>query len=537
MSKKTFKKIAIVIGILIGIAAIACGYLFSIIPKPAGPVPALQAELFEAPKSQVPPAGKFIYKSATELAALIKNKQATSVEIVKDIISYIKYHNHKYNAIVWLLEDQALNDAVKADSLLAHDKIMGPLHGVPITVKEQFSVRGSYLTLNAKMIGGFIPSSDQAVVKQLKKSGAIIIGTTNVPYMLMDYQTQGEIYPTANNPYDTSRTPGGSTGGGAASLAAGFVPLELGGDMGGSIRVPAAFCGLYGLKTTELAIETWDQEFPGMKFDNKKAALAVAGPLARNIPDLELMWNVLKETPNQLLKSTPYDYDTLKSLNQYDIAWYDALKFGEYQIPIHHDIKNKLAAFLDSLRLHGVKTKNTMPNTFSEQFQIFMGLMAYLNTYGQPWIIRKFIVDGFKKMGNGPIDLSRSFDLAMTQNEDIYKECITHRKTIITEWEKFFMNHDFLICPVMPMPAIKKCPLGSTIDIDGNEVQYWVSGSYALMVNALGLPSITIPLGLNDEGLPIGVQVVGKYFSEPQLIHFAKLLESITPGFIQPKEL
>lgn len=536
MSKKTFKKIAIVIGILIGIAAIAGGYLYSIIPKPAGPVPALQAELFEAPKSQVPPAGKFIYKSATELAALIKNKQATSVEIVQDIISYIKYHNHKYNAIVWLLEDQALNDAKKADSLLAHDKIMGPLHGVPITVKEQFSVRGSYLTLNAKMIGGFKPTSDQAVVNQLKKSGAIIIGTTNVPHMLMDYQTQGEIYPTASNPYDTSRTPGGSTGGGAASLAAGFVPLELGGDMGGSIRVPASFCGLYGLKTTELAVEIWDQEFPGMEFDTKNAALAVGGPLARNPADLELMWNVLKETPNQLLKSMPYEYDTIKSLNEYNIAWYDALKFGEFQIPVHHDIKNKLSVFLDSLTLHGVKTENTMPNTFSEQFQIFMGLMAYMNTYGQPWILRKFIVDGFKKMGAGPIDLSKAYDLAMSQDKNKHKEFITQRKTIIAEWEKFFMKYDFLICPVMPMPAIKKCPMGSAIDIDGIETNYWVSGSYALMVNALGLPSITIPLGLNDEGLPIGVQVVGKYFSEPQLIHFAKLVESITPGFIKPSE-
>lgn len=537
MSKKRIKNIAIVIGSLIGIIAIAGGYFYSIIPKPAGPVPALQSELFEPPKNQAPPAGKFIYKSATELAALIKNKQATSVEIVKDIIAYIKYHNHKYNAIVWLLEDQALKDAVKADSLLAHDSIMGPLHGVPITVKEQFSVRGSYLTLNAKMIGGFKPASDQAVVNQLKKSGAIIIGTTNVPHMLMDYQTQGEIYPTASNPYDTSRTPGGSTGGGAASLAAGFVPLELGGDMGGSIRVPSSFCGLYGLKTTELAIEIWDQEFPGMEFDTKNAALAVGGPLARNPADLELMWNVLKETPNQLLKSMPYEYDTIKSLNEYNIAWYDALKFGEFQIPVHHDIKIKLSVFLDSLTLHGVKKENTMPNTFSEQFQIFMGLMAYMNTYGQPWIIRKFIVDGFKKMGAGPIDLSKAYDLAMSQDKNKHKEFITQRKIIIAEWEKFFMKYDFLICPVMPMPAIKKCPMGSAIDIDGIETNYWVSGSYALMVNALGLPSITIPLGLNDEGLPIGVQVVGKYFSEPQLIHFAKLLESITPGFIKPKEL
>lgn len=539
MSKKVFKKIAIAIGILIGIAGLAGGYMYSIIPKPIGPIPSLQNELFEAPKNQTPPVGKYVYKSAMELATLIKAKQATSVEIVTDIIEYVKYHNHKYNALVWLFEDQALQDARKADSLVSKDILMGPLHGVPITVKEQFSVGGSYLTLNAKMIGGFKPTSDQAVVKQLKKSGAIIIGTTNVPLMLMDYQTQGEIYPTANNPYDTSRTPGGSTGGGAASLAAGFVPLELGGDMGGSIRVPAAYCGLYGLKTTELAINIWDQEFPGIKFDNKMASLAVGGPLARDLNDLELMWNIIKETPNQLIKNISYDNDTSKLLNQYHIAWYDALTFGDYQIPVHHDIKTKLYTLLDSLRVRGVKTENTMPHTFSEQFQIFMGLMAYMNTYGQPWILRKFIVDEFKKMGEGPIDLTASFDLAMTQDTNKYRKFIEHRTEILSEWEKFFMQYDFLICPVMPMPAIKKCPMGSAIDIDGSSVNYWVSGSYALMVNALGLPSITIPLGLNEGKLPIGVQVIGKYFSEPQLIHFVKLLESesITSGFIKPPKI
>lgn len=535
--KKTLKRIAIIFAILVGVLAIAGGYIYSIIPKPIAPVPSLQTELFQNHKNQTPPQGKYIYKSATELALLIKNKQVSSVEIVNDIITYIKHHNHKYNAVVWLFEDQAMKEAARADSLLSAGTVQGPLHGVPITVKEQFSVAGSYLTLNSKMIGGFKPGEDQALVKQLRKSGAIIIGTTNVPAMLMDYQTQGEIYPTASNPYDTTRTPGGSTGGGAASLAAGFVPLELGADMGGSIRVPSSFCGLYGLKTTELAVDIWDQKFPGMEFDNKNAALAVAGPLARNTQDLELMWNVIKETPNQLLKSTPYDYDTIKSLNQYKIAWYDALKFGEFLIPVHHDIKNKLTALLDSLQVHGVQTENTMPNTFSEQFQIFMGLMAYMNTYGQPWIIRKFIVDGFKKMGDGPIDLSKSYELAMSQDANKHKEFINNRKTIIEEWNNFFKKYDFLICPVMPMPAIKKCPMGTSIEIEGKEVNYWVSGSYALMVNALGLPSITIPLGLNEEGLPIGVQVIGKYFSEPQLIHFAKLLENITPGFIKPKEL
>lgn len=536
-TKKTWKRIGVLLGIILAIFAIAGGYFYSILPKPVGPVPELQHELFTAPKSPNILNGRFLYKSATELAAMIRNKEVTSLEVVTDVMTYIKQNNYKYNALVWLLEDEAKKAATRADSLLAKGILMGPLHGVPVTVKEQFSVKNSYLTLNADMIGGFKPEADQALVKQLRSAGAVIIGTTNVPRMLIDYQTQGDIYPPANNPFDTSRTPGGSTGGGAASLAAGFVPLEMGGDMGGSIRVPSAYCGLYGLKTTELALDTWDQEFPGMKFDTKYATLAVAGPMARNPEDLELMWNVLKETPNKLLKNVTYDYDTSKSLNQYKIAWFDEMKFSSNAIPVHHDIKNKLKNLVDSLQAHGAVVEKNMPNTFQEQFKIFLGLMAFTNAYGQPWIIRKFIVDGFKKMGNGPIDLSKSFELAMSQDINKYNDFITHRKSIISEWDKFFQAHDFLICPVMPMPAIKKCPMGTNINIDGQEVNYWVTGSYAFMVNATGHPSITIPLGLNADGLPIGVQVIGKYFSEPQLIHFAKQLKGITPGFVKPQTL
>lgn len=536
-TKKFLKWTGIVLGALLLVGVALGAYVYSLIPKPLGEVPALQSELFNPPATPLPVEGKFIYKTATELAGIIRRGEATSVEVVQEHINFIKNNNHKYNALVWLFEEEALAAAARADSLLAQGTILGPLHGVPMTVKEQYFMKGKYCTLNAKMIGGFQASEDQNMITQLRKAGAIIIGSTNIPYMLFDYQTQGEIYPTASNPYDTTRTPGGSTGGGAAALAAGFTPLEVGSDMGGSIRVPASFCGLYGLKTTEKAIDIWDAMFPGYPFDMKYASLAVGGPLARTPEDVELLWNVLKDTPNQFMQNVPYSYDTTKTLPQYRIAWMDELQFGKQKMPFSKSILTKLHGLVDSLQAHGAATEHTMPDIFEEQFKIFFSLMVCMNTQSQPWLMRQLVVMDMKKVDDGNFDLSEVYELGISLDEKKYDELLQRRQKVIDEWAAFFEKHDFFISPVMITPAMKKCPMGTPLTVEGQEVAYWSAGPFALMFNGSGHPAITIPLGLNEEGLPVGVQVVGKYFSEPELIHFAKLLrkEGVTPGFVQPK--
>ncbi|TAK35815.1 MAG: hypothetical protein EPO28_14170 [Saprospiraceae bacterium] len=536
-TKKILKWTGIVFGVLL-LAVVALGaYVYSLLPKPAGEIPALQSELFTKPDTPLPVSGKFIYKTATELAAMIRKGEATSTEVVQEYLHFIKNNNYKYNALVWLFEEEALQAAARADSLFRQGILLGPLHGVPMTVKEQFFVKGKYSMLNAKMIGGFRAPEDQKMVAQLRKAGAIIIGTTNVPLMLMDYQTQGEIYPPASNPYDTTRTPGGSTGGGGAALAAGFTPLEVGGDLGGSIRVPAAFCGLYGLKTTEKAIDIWDAGYPGFKFDMKYSALAVGGPLARTPEDVELLWSVLKDTPNQFMQNVTYHYDTTKMLNQYRIAWMDRLKFGKEELPVSSSILTKLHALVDSLKAHGAASERSMPDTFEEQFKTFFSLMLCMNTQGQPWLMWQLIVQDMKKTDDGSIDLRDVYDLGISLDEKKYGELLERRKNLIDQWESFFEKHDFFICPVMLSPAFKKCPMDTPQTIDGRAVAYWNTGAFCMMFNGTGHPSLVIPLGLDKDGLPVGVQVVGKYFSEPALIHFAKLLrrEGVTPGFVQPE--
>ena len=196
----------------------------------------------------------YIYKSAIELAGLIRDGKASSTDIIREHLEQIKRYNNTLNALISIFEDEALMTAAECDNETREGKSRGPLHGVPVTIKEQFWIKGKHSNTNFKMLKDFVAPEDAVIVDRIRKAGAIIVGQTNVPRNLIDYQVSGDLYPEGKNPYDTDYSPGGSTGGGAAALAAGFTPLELGGDFGGSVRVPSNFCGLYGLKPTEKTV-------------------------------------------------------------------------------------------------------------------------------------------------------------------------------------------------------------------------------------------------------------------------------------------
>lgn len=541
-TKKFLKWTGIILGSLILLAAAFGLYVYSILPKPIGTPPKLQAELFSKPEYPFPMEGKFIYKSATELSKMIKNHQATSVEIVTEFISNIKNNNYKYKAIIYLREKEALQDAKLADEAISKgDTLDKPLLGVPITIKEHYWVKGSPCTMNAKMYG-FIAPDDAVVVKHLKDAGAVILGTTNVPYMLQDYQTQGEVYPTANNPYDTTRTPGGSTGGGAAALAAGFTTLELGSDMGGSIRIPSSFCGLYGLKTTFGTINITEGGGPDTVTKYTRLACASGGPLARTPDDLQLAWNVLKTTPmdkkfQQPIQFLPVDN---KPLSEYKIAWIGEWKHGKRTAEIGSDVKDALKRLTDSLNRHGVQTNNTAPDLYDDMEKNFFGSFSSMIGEGQPWLLRKFIGVDLKKWGEADNVPNENFQAALDALNDAsdekWQQLENDRKKLIAKWDEFFKQYDFFVCPITYGEAIKKCPTFSELTLDdGTKMPYFHYFQYTVIFNATGNPCITIPMGLNKQGLPIGLQIVGPYYSEDKLIHFAKLIESLVPSFQQPK--
>ena len=528
--KKILKSVGAAVGVLIFIGICLGIYVYTLIPKPIGEKPVLQAELFNKPTNEFPVAGKYIDKSATELASMIKNKQATSLEIVQEHIKYIKNNNYKTNAFVWLFEQEALDAAKKADEKVAKGEPLGLLHGVPVSMKEEFAVKGKPFTWNAEMFQGVVAQKSAGVVDAMTNEGAIVLGTTNVPKMLFDVQTLGEIYPTANNPYDLTRTPGGSTGGGAAATASGFAPIALGGDFGGSIRIPAALCGLYGLKTTDGSMTDFGGS-PGEPGDPKYRRMMVAGPIARTVDDIDLAWNaIMNKWPEQKAKMLEPKAD----LKDYRIAYFDEWKFGNDKVLVSKDIKDKLKNLTDVLSSKNVSVTNDQPGEYEKMVAMHRMLAIYAAFEKVPWIFRQFVIREFKSVDNHRIDMTEVYERMSDVDPAKYDDILKRRDILRDQMESFFTKYDLLIMPVTTVPAFKHNPEHNPISVDGTNVDYWDNFLYPAVFNATGHPALTVPLGLNAEGLPIAVQVVGPMNSEKRLIKFAKLIEPLHDGFVKP---
>ncbi|MBS9522663.1 amidase [Litoribacter alkaliphilus] len=481
----------------------------------------------------------FIFKSATELASLIREQKASSEEIVKEHLDYIKSTNNKFNALISIFEEEALETARSRDVEAKNGQFLGPLHGVPVTIKEQFWIKGKSSTANFKMLKDFVGPEDAVVVQRIKASGAVILGQTNVPQNLLDFQVWGDLYPEGKNPYNLVHTPGGSTGGGAAALAAGFTPLELGTDFGGSVRIPASFCGLYGLKPTDKTVPLHGN-LPLPKGANTFLIhMAQAGPLARNLDDVETLWNIIKG-PHESDRNIPlidWKKPVEKPLSEYKIAWTDSWPGYETS----NEVSSKLKDLIGKLEKEGTQTHNQPPvgNLHEDSLRLFMSLFPYVISNGTPWFVRAIIKFQLKK---GLLKRSpRYWDVlkkAFKLNVNHYAEVMLTKSKLTQKWEEYFKEYEFLICPVAFGPAYERCKLGSKLKYEGKELNYLdYVFPYLACFNASGNPSVTIPLGLSKEGLPVGVQIVGPHWSEPQLLEFAKKVASLTKGFIQPTGL
>ncbi len=480
---------------------------------------------------------KYIYKSAIELAQLIKTGKATSTDIVKEHLSRIKQYNPELNAVVLSLEEEALEIAAECDKEVQLGKLRGPIHGVPMTVKEQFWLKGTKSTLNFKMLKDWEAPEDAEVVKRLKNAGAIILGKTNVPKNLTDYQISGDIYPECKNPYNIEYSPGGSSGGSSAALASGMTPIELGGDFGGSIRNPANYCGLYGMKPTENTV-------PGHGVVPKpKGArgfafhMAQAGPMARNPEDLELMWKIIRG-PHKSDRNIPrieWQNAEDKSLSDYKVAWVDGWPGYETSA----QTKSVIHDFIDLLTKNNCKTENSGPagDLHERSLSLFVRLFSQLISQDVPWFIKPFMKMQLKNgLLKGMDKFQRELNKGFKNSFIDYSETMGIRAGIVSEWEQFFDKFDLLVCPISYGPAFKRCKIGTPIIYDNKKLIYAnYTWPYLACFNASGHPGINIPLGIGEEGLPIGVQVVGAYWSEPKLIHFAKLVSKFTKGFVKPE--
>jgi amidase len=311
------------------------------------------------------------FKSAVEIARLIRDRRVSSSDVLEHFLVRVEKYNSSINAIVWMDAERARKRARKADAALAKGERWGPLHGVPMTIKESFTVAGSPTTWGAPEFKDNVTETSALAVERLERAGAIVFGKTNVPLMLADFQSYNVIYGTSNNPWDVTRTPGGSSGGSAAALAAGLTGMEAGSDIGGSIRNPAHYCGVFGLKPTWNIVSPKGQSLPGAY---AYADIAVIGPLTRGAEDLDVALDAMAG-PDEIdgvawkLELPPCPAQSLKDLRI-------AVKLRDPCSEIDAEYADKLQALVDHLAKRGAKVKETEPKLDTRRLhEIFVLLL------------------------------------------------------------------------------------------------------------------------------------------------------------------
>jgi amidase len=482
------------------------------------------------------------FLSATQLAEMLRAGEITSRQTVEAYFAQIKKHNPAYNAIVTFNEAEALAQADQADQTRGAGKPCGALHGVPITIKDTYRVKGSRTTAGYPPLKDHIPDSDAVAVKLLKEAGAIIIGRTNTPTLAMDMQTDNPIFGKTNNPWDVTRTPAGSSGGCATALATGMTSLSLGSDLAGSIRLPASFCGIYGLKPTHGVVSFEGHIVPLPGEINGYRTLAVAGPLARSVDDLALALDVLTQPTSHDRNVAPLLADLGESvdISKLKIAWID--NFGG--VPVSTEIKDKLHAFVNKLAQAGATVHKIEPqgmdyNEIWETWGSFVGAQGNYDMSN----LKRSIGHLFSKSTLKNIPMQRKI-VGPTSVKKLM-QAFELQSHYITKMDNFLSEYDVWLCPVSATTAFKHHAhsklfgdfkiYNTPLHVDGADIHYYVATqSYTTVFSTTNSPVVSIPIGLGASGLPVNIQVAGKRYSDRRLLKVAKVLDNYADKFQYP---
>jgi amidase len=482
------------------------------------------------------------FLSASQLTALLRAGKVTSRQTVEAYFAQIEKQNPTYNAIVTLNETQALAQADQADQAMRDGKPCGPLHGVPITIKDTYRVKGSRTTAGYPPLKDYIPDSDAVAVQLLKEAGAIILGRTNAPTLAMDMQTDNPIFGKTNNPWDVQRTPAGSSGGCATALATGMTALSLGSDLAGSIRLPASFCGVYGLKPTHGVVSFEGHIVPLPGETNGYRTLAVAGPLARSIDDLALALDVLTKPTASDRNVAPLlaDLGDNVDISNLKIAWTDNLG----GVPVSAEIKDAMHAFANKLAQAGATVHKIEPqgmdyNELWETWGSFVGAQA---NYGMS-NLKRYIGHLFSKDTLKNIPMQRKIVGPISVQK--LMQAFELQSQYITRMDNFLSEYDAWLCPVSATTAFKHHAhskmfgdfkiYNEPLQVDGTDIHYYVATqSYTTVFSTTNSPVVSMPIGLGASGLPVNIQVAGKRYSDRRLLKVAKVLDDYTDKFLYP---
>lgn len=475
------------------------------------------------------------FATAVEHARSIRDGDVSSEELTRLYLSRIATHNPALNAVVISNEADALRTARDRDQDLKDRVVRGALHGVPVTVKESFNMTGLKTTVNAAQLKNHVARSDAYVVRKIRAAGATILGKTNIPTMLSDFQSFGPVYPVANNPYDLTRTPGGSTGGGAAAVAAGLTSLEIGSDMGGSIRLPSHFSGVFGLKPTDNMGMHGDGHVPPMPGSKGGfIVMASAGPLARSMADIELAWDVINEPTWKYFQHMPARPARRKTLSEYRIAWFDDVG----RVPCGDETRRVLSAFVRMLEDAGVRMdKRPFEQAWLDRvYHVWGILFGAILGQDASWIVRQFITQGFRKMAKGSVTpvlepLKRGLDLRFVD----VSRAMGERIELVAELQRRFDDYDLIVSPVAAGPAFHHNRRHGPIDLEGRKRPYAdYIPPFTIVYNAMGNPVLVVPAGRSGDGLPIGVQIAAPHYGEQELMHFGNQVEELGVRFVPP---
>jgi len=475
------------------------------------------------------------FATAGELARAIRECRLSAVEAYELHMARIARLNPTLNAIV-IPNERARADAAAADAAVARGESLGPLHGVPVTIKDIFDVEGLRNTMGYPLARDNVSTRDATVTARMRRGGAVILGKTNVPLLCYDWQCDSPIFGRTNNPWDRARTPGGSTGGGAAAVAAGLSPLEIGSDAAGSIRIPSHFCGVFGFKPTEDRVSgAGHGELPG-RAQGGLRHLVSFGPLARSVADLRLALSVLEGPDGRHIQVPPVSPVAPVSApprpEAVRIAWMDTLP----GCPTSRETADTVRAAAAALTSAGCQLERVAPASFDvEEILATWGEINgfELGAMTPTWI--RLLIRHTTFLGLGRTRWTRGLRGGLSMNAGRYFQALAARDRIVSGLDAFLAGFDAWMLPVAALPAFPHMRSGKSLEVDGVAVPYTTAvGSYAAPFNLTGSPSVVVPAGHTAGGLPIGVQLVGARWSDDRLLAVAERVSEILGPFRAP---
>jgi amidase len=471
------------------------------------------------------------YWSTTETVSALHRRQVSSREVLDALLTRVEQLDGPVNAVVRLDAERALAAAQAADESAARGDELGPLHGLPITIKDSFQTEGLVTTSGAPQLAEFVPDADADPVARYRRAGAVIYGKTNLPVFAGDVQSYNEVYGTTANPWNLDMSPGGSSGGSAAALAAGFTSLELGSDIGGSIRNPASMSGVCGHKPSYGVVSARGQ-IPGMPGTLTQADIAVAGPMARSVADLELAMSLLVGPDDW--HAPAYRIELPPPRHAEPSEWRVAAWLDDPGCPIGSSVGAVLADAASALERAGV----TVDHDARPAIPFEKGVATFEQLIGAAlagsWSAQELEEMAARTHSEGGLGVAHA-----AQRHRAWLSANERRLQYRARWREFFEHWDAVLMPVSPRAAIRHDrsePMTKrVIEVDGVARSYLDQMAWMGFVGVVYLPSTVVPVGTtSDEGLPVGIQIVGPFLEDRTCLAVARVLEEAVGGFQHP---